>query len=484
MTCRSFVTLSEAMPLTIGQKLRETREIRGLTLSEAAFQTHIREYYLDALEKNQFSKLPSLVQGKGFLRNYALFLNLDVASIERAWYHPDHLVQEDETALPDDQEDVHLETKSGSEEQSPLTQVSQQQSVIIHEFDDNESEQKPVEISRESVFPESQKIFTHLGQLLRQQRELLNLSLDDIERFTSIRTHYLQSLEQGDLDQLPSVVQGRGMLSNYSNFLNLDTEKLLLMFAEGLQTRRNEQYAPQRLDPKNQAKINQPNIASPGWHRFITADLLIVSTLIVSLFIFILWGAANVTRSQNNLSTATASFLSDLLLDDSNNTTPTPEVTPSVQGVLNGSQPANPVIGTEEAPPSPQQSDLPVNIYIVARQRAYLRVTRDGVVVYNGRTIPGNAYEFSGKESIELLTGNAAALDVYFNQEQLGRLGDVAEVKNLIFSAEEGIITPTAQFTFTPTQTLKVTATKQPSNTATVTPSVTIPLPTVTPFIP
>ena len=204
----------------------------------------------------------------------------------------------------------------------------------------------------------------------------------------------------------------------------------------------------------------------------------------MSLFIFILWGAANVTRSQNSQSSATVSSLSELLLDNSNQTTPTPEVTPSVQAVININQPTNSVIGTEEELPSPQQSDLPVNIYIVARQRAYLRVIRDGVVVFNGRTIPGNAYEFSGKESIELLTGNAAALDVYFNQEQLGRLGDVAEVKNLIFSAEEGLITPTAQFTFTPTQTLKVTATKQPSNTATITPSVTMPIPTVTPFIP
>ncbi len=472
------------MPLTVGQKLKETREARGLTLSQVAFQTHIREHYLDALEKNQFSKLPSIVQGKGFLRNYASFLNLDALSIERAWYHSEHLIQEENVAISNDPSIDEEQDKTPIPDSSPIIEGPTEQTVIIHEYGDDNGEQKPEEIVPPSAFPESQKTFTALGKMLRQQRESLNLSLDDIERFTSIRTYYLQALENGNLEELPSVVQGRGMLSNYSNFLNLDTEKILLTFAEGLQTRRNEQFAPQRLDPKNQAKINQPNIASPGWRRFITADLLIVSTLIVSLFIFILWGAANVTRSQNSQTSATAPSLSELLLENPIELTITPEVTITTQAVVNANQPDNLLPTTNETPLVPEESDLPVNVYIVARQRAYLRVLRDGVVAFNGRTVPGNAYEFSGKESIELLTGNAAALDVYFNQEQLGQMGDVAEVKYFIFSAEQGLVTPTAQFTFTPTQTLNPTATKQPTKTATITPPIAITLPTVTPYIP
>ncbi len=472
------------MPLTVGQKLKETREARGLSLNEVAFQTHIREHYLDALEKNQFSKLPSIVQGKGFLRNYASFLNLDALSIERAWYHPDHLIQEETIANSDDSSIDEEPDQTPMPGFSNVVDDQKEQPVIIHEYDDENGEQEPEEIVVQSAFPESQKTFNTLGITLRQQRESLNLSLDDIERFTSIRLYYLQALENGNLDELPSVVQGRGMLSNYANFLNLDTEKILLAFAEGLQTRRNEQFAPQRLDPKNQARINQPNIASPGWHRFITADLLIVSTLIVSLFIFILWGAANVTRSQNGQTSPTAPSLSELLLENPIEMTFTPEVTSATQAVINSNQSGNSPPAIEETPLVPEESDLPVNVYIVARQRAYLRVIRDGTIAFNGRTIPGNAYEFSGKDSIELLTGNAAALDVYYNQEQLGQMGDVAEVKYFIFSAEQGLVTPTAQFTFTPTQTTIPTATKQPTNTATITPTITITLPTVTPFIP
>ena len=35
---------------------------------------------------------------------------------------------------------------------------------------------------------------------------------------------------------LPSPVQGRGMLKNYADFLGLESDTLLLTFADGLQT--------------------------------------------------------------------------------------------------------------------------------------------------------------------------------------------------------------------------------------------------------
>lgn len=472
------------MPITLGQKLKETRMKRGLSLAEAAFQTRIREHYLDALENDKYTNLPSTVQGKGFLRNYASFLGLDESTTERAWFHPTHLYEEHETqpSLPEEEKIADEPVEKAPQKLSP--EEGQPRVVIIHSYTEDE---KTSDSEYDDAIDDkrgSQVIFSQIGAKLKQQREQLNLSLDDIERFTNIRSHYLAALEKGKLEHLPSVVQGRGMLSNYANFLNLNSEEILLSFAEGLQTRRNEQYAPQRLDPNNPPKINQPNIASPGWRRFITADLLIVGTLIISLFIFILWGAANVTRNQNAIGSSTAPSLSDILLENSSNATPSLEafITPTPLAEIATQVPAD--ITEEQTPLVPEESSLAVNIYIIAHERAFLQVTRDGKVVFTGRTVPGNAYEFSANEQVELLTGNAAALEIYFNQQQIGSIGAVAEVKNLIFSGDGVISTPTAQFTFTPTATPISTATKQPTNTATLTPSTTALAATVTPYIP
>ena len=57
--------------------------------------------------------------------------------------------------------------------------------------------------------------------------------------------------------------------------------------------------------------------------------------------------------------------------------------------------------------------NAPLEINIVARQRAWMRVIVDGEVAYEGRVMPGSAYSFPGNERIELLTGNGAGMQVF-----------------------------------------------------------------------
>ena len=60
----------------LGQRLRETREARELTLEEAARQTRIRIRFLESLESGDYAGMTA-VQAQGFLRNYARFLGQD-----------------------------------------------------------------------------------------------------------------------------------------------------------------------------------------------------------------------------------------------------------------------------------------------------------------------------------------------------------------------------------------------------------------------
>lgn len=63
---------------TIGDRLKQAREGRGLTIEQVANATRIRGHYLQALERNDLSVLPSAAQARGFLRIYAGHLGLDV----------------------------------------------------------------------------------------------------------------------------------------------------------------------------------------------------------------------------------------------------------------------------------------------------------------------------------------------------------------------------------------------------------------------
>ncbi len=59
-----------------GQKFLEARLEKGLTLEEISQSTKIKASFLDAIEKGEYEKLPSVTYAQGFVRNYARFLNM------------------------------------------------------------------------------------------------------------------------------------------------------------------------------------------------------------------------------------------------------------------------------------------------------------------------------------------------------------------------------------------------------------------------
>lgn len=63
--------------VSLGSLLRKSREERNIGLDEAVKATRIRRHNLEALEREEWDKLPSQVFVKGFVRSYAEFLGLD-----------------------------------------------------------------------------------------------------------------------------------------------------------------------------------------------------------------------------------------------------------------------------------------------------------------------------------------------------------------------------------------------------------------------
>lgn len=67
----------------------------------------------------------------------------------------------------------------------------------------------------------------HIGDLLKQKRKEMNTSLKDVENATSIRTGYLQALEEGETHRLISPVYAQGFFKQYAAFLGLDGERII-----------------------------------------------------------------------------------------------------------------------------------------------------------------------------------------------------------------------------------------------------------------
>lgn len=61
----------------VGTVLREAREARSLTIDDATAETRIPAKYLKAMEEGRVQALPSPVIARGYLNNYARYLQLD-----------------------------------------------------------------------------------------------------------------------------------------------------------------------------------------------------------------------------------------------------------------------------------------------------------------------------------------------------------------------------------------------------------------------
>src|SRR5260370_27447909 len=66
---------------TLGQLLRGAREARGETLDDVERVTHIRARQLTAIEADDFGALPSPAQARGYIKNYAQHLGLDLQDV-------------------------------------------------------------------------------------------------------------------------------------------------------------------------------------------------------------------------------------------------------------------------------------------------------------------------------------------------------------------------------------------------------------------
>jgi len=67
--------------MTIGEKLKEARHKKGLSLKEIQAELKIRTAYLEAMENDRFEDIPGEIYRRAFLRTYASYLGLDADSI-------------------------------------------------------------------------------------------------------------------------------------------------------------------------------------------------------------------------------------------------------------------------------------------------------------------------------------------------------------------------------------------------------------------
>ncbi len=321
----------------------------------------------------------------------------------------------------------------------------------------------------------AQDLFNDIGSQLNDRRTLLALSLEDCESQTLIRSIYLSSMESGKFEELPSLIQARGMLNNYASFLDLDVDAIMLKFATALQ------LLSQKKNHRGEDQKHKRTKRAGRLKKFFTPDLFIGIFVIVGIVGIIIYSAITITAYRRSVAESTTD-VGISLLEQYMDTTRTPDFLPTVSvtpdqldDIIINPYAAIVTPGDEEEETELTTSSQPVQLFITANQRALMTVLSDGKEVFSGRTLPNNTYIFDAENLIELTVSNADAISIVYNQQNLGRPGKLGEVMTIDFSPFMAA-TPTPQFSPTPTNTYEPTYTPQPETP--------LPTNTSTPYIP
>jgi len=70
----------------------------------------------------------------------------------------------------------------------------------------------------------------HVGEYLKSEREKRGISLEEVARITKVTIRYLQTIEAGSVEGLPSTIFVRGFVKDYAKTIGLDGDDIVKRF--------------------------------------------------------------------------------------------------------------------------------------------------------------------------------------------------------------------------------------------------------------
>lgn len=128
-----------------------------------------------------------------------------------------------------------------------------------------------------------------LGEYLRFMRIRKKFNLEQVEKETKVSMKYLVALEAGNFSNLPPDVYTIGFIRRYANFLQIDSEKMILKYQEELKIYRN--YGIFKIEQKKKAELQLKPQRSKKWLKdpgFVVTPKFIMSTAVLLLVMGVL----------------------------------------------------------------------------------------------------------------------------------------------------------------------------------------------------
>lgn len=295
-----------------------------------------------------------------------------------------------------------------------------------------------------------------IGEVLRAEREKQNLTIKDIEKGTSIRALYIDAIEKGNYEQLPGEVYTKGFIRNYAHFLKLDSNEIMQQYmAEQHPDKVQAQPQPQpQPEAKKEEVKPEPVKAEPKQEKEEKKPAAEVKqsapqpakkapTRTERRTHEVHKPYTNSTKHSDHTSSRKKIFaiLAVIIV-----------VIAAAAYAMSGSsdkaqqQPAQQAQTQQQAAPAPEQQQVSgVQVVATFSEDCWTQVTIDGKEVYEGTETKGKTETWQGTQNVVIRVGNAGAVDVKLNGQDLGKVGGEGQVVTKTYTQDGEQAAPAAQ---------------------------------------
>jgi cytoskeleton protein RodZ len=232
------------------------------------------------------------------------------------------------------------------------------------------------------------------GERLKRERELREVTLEEVAKSTRISERFLQALENEDWGKLPGGIFGRGFVRTVARYLGLNEEALLAEYDN----------ARSEVAPSSPARVEERIPSPPKW----------ISALIVFAILFALAAViyAGVYGWRRYVKHRAASHTSS------------------------GAQP--PAASQDSLPPALQTpSHAGLDLSVSTSAPAHVRIVADGALLYEGDLAEGQTRHFQAAENFEVSASDSSSVLLELNGQAMPPLGEPGASGTMVISRKD-----------------------------------------------
>jgi len=267
-----------------------------------------------------------------------------------------------------------------------------------------------------------------IGRLLEHKRKEQGLSLEEVEQATKIRKRYLTGLEREDYAMLPDAVYARGFLKTYANYLGLDGDAFVRQLKSTRKPRRERgiDYNTRPESDFGQPVMSPSGLSGTRKRKISTSAIvtLLVALLVLAAVIGTLYFVGRGVQASREDTPATPPRQEQQNVADRERATENGKAKED-GGRVQGKADAGVKAAGAEQNVAPDTLQVAID---VKERRSWILIRADGTTAYEQIAQPGFSQTFEAERELYIKSGDAGAVKVEINGQNVGALGPAYEI--------------------------------------------------------